>query len=634
MKRILAALLLVAAPAFAESPRMVEAGSYTVTYDASNRCLSARSIAELPANILCQDHALLWREDTQSWYESINFVWTPIDFGGGGDLEFPLLAPDGSEAIPQYSFENSPTTGIFSSGADVFNITAAGTSRFALSSASLTSTVPFLAPNGSQAAPGFAFSGSPSAGLWANSTTHHLLSGAQASGANQAGGRMDIRTGRGTGTGAGGQLNLYVTLPRATSDSTAHTEQQLVTINGTTGSSTFGNLTLFAGAAGSTNLVGVEQSGTTDTAGGNIQIDAGEGTGSAAASSILFRTPTVGASGTTTQTLATRMTVATEGITGTVPFLAPDGAVTAPSHTFTNATSAGAYIGASNTVSFKGEDGSGADSAGSTVAVLGGAGTGSAAGGEVHLFVAPPSTTGSSLNTYQAAFAANSTGTVQVGGIDVLGVPGDSFIVGGDRAAGVTDGAAGAMTVRAGRGTGSGQGGNFFMQVAPPGASGTSQNTAQTFFSVTASSGAVVLGGLDYLSGPGTMTLAGTDITAGVTNTTGGDTDIRSGLGTGNAAATSINLRTPTLEASGTTQQSAATRMTVSTTAITDTVPYINSTTTSIGWSVVAGADTACNTTCTNACVFGWNLTAANITGTLLACTDATADACLCAGAN
>lgn len=52
---------------------------------------------------------------------------------------------------------------------------------------------------------------------------------------------------------------------------------------------------------------------------------------------------------------------------------------------------------------------------------------------------------------------------------------------------------------------------------------------------------------------------------------------------------------------------------------------------TDIGWSVVAGVNTACNTTCTHACVFGQRLG----TGTgVVACTDATADQCLCAGSN
>lgn len=53
----------------------------------------------------------------------------------------------------------------------------------------------------------------------------------------------------------------------------------------------------------------------------------------------------------------------------------------------------------------------------------------------------------------------------------------------------------------------------------------------------------------------------------------------------------------------------------------------------SMGWSVVTGASTACNTTCTFACVVGFD------TGTvgvalphIVGCTDASADECLCAG--
>lgn len=51
---------------------------------------------------------------------------------------------------------------------------------------------------------------------------------------------------------------------------------------------------------------------------------------------------------------------------------------------------------------------------------------------------------------------------------------------------------------------------------------------------------------------------------------------------------------------------------------------------TDAGWSVVAGADTACNTTCTNACGFGQN------TGdmAIVDCANATADVCVCLGAN
>lgn len=60
-----------------------------------------------------------------------------------------------------------------------------------------------------------------------------------------------------------------------------------------------------------------------------------------------------------------------------------------------------------------------------------------------------------------------------------------------------------------------------------------------------------------------------------------------------------------------------------------DTGEFTSAGTTSIGWSVVAGADTACNTTCTSACVVGFDATAG-----IVDCATATADQCLCAGAS
>jgi hypothetical protein len=53
--------------------------------------------------------------------------------------------------------------------------------------------------------------------------------------------------------------------------------------------------------------------------------------------------------------------------------------------------------------------------------------------------------------------------------------------------------------------------------------------------------------------------------------------------------------------------------------------------TTSMGWTPVNAANQACNTTCTNACVFGMNTGAL---GNFVDCADATADTCICAGAN
>jgi hypothetical protein len=54
--------------------------------------------------------------------------------------------------------------------------------------------------------------------------------------------------------------------------------------------------------------------------------------------------------------------------------------------------------------------------------------------------------------------------------------------------------------------------------------------------------------------------------------------------------------------------------------------------TATIGWSVVLAANQACTTTCTNACVNGQDTDA--VPYPIIDCADATADRCVCAGAN
>jgi hypothetical protein len=62
---------------------------------------------------------------------------------------------------------------------------------------------------------------------------------------------------------------------------------------------------------------------------------------------------------------------------------------------------------------------------------------------------------------------------------------------------------------------------------------------------------------------------------------------------------------------------------------------FIASGTANIGWSIVLGANTACTTTCTNACVVGFATgTVASDAERPVACSDTTADRCLCAGSS
>lgn len=60
-----------------------------------------------------------------------------------------------------------------------------------------------------------------------------------------------------------------------------------------------------------------------------------------------------------------------------------------------------------------------------------------------------------------------------------------------------------------------------------------------------------------------------------------------------------------------------------------------SSATASLGWSVVDGTDnTTCESQCTSAAVFGFNLSAGATAPVLVGTTDATADICVCAGAS
>lgn len=63
----------------------------------------------------------------------------------------------------------------------------------------------------------------------------------------------------------------------------------------------------------------------------------------------------------------------------------------------------------------------------------------------------------------------------------------------------------------------------------------------------------------------------------------------------------------------------------VATTSITSSAPG------TLGWNLAAAANQACTTTCTSACVHGWDTAAGEVA---VDCANATADKCLCAGAN
>lgn len=64
----------------------------------------------------------------------------PITTSGTIDLEFPILAPDGSVGAPSYSFASDPNTGIFLLAPDVLSLAIGGSNKVAISTTDLNFT--------------------------------------------------------------------------------------------------------------------------------------------------------------------------------------------------------------------------------------------------------------------------------------------------------------------------------------------------------------------------------------------------------------------------------------------------------------------------------------------------------------
>lgn len=76
------------------------------------------------------------------------------------------LAPNGSAASPSVSLTNSPTTGLYRVAADQLGVSTGGTLRFDVSTTAITSTLSHLGPSGSLSAPTYAFSASTNSGMF------------------------------------------------------------------------------------------------------------------------------------------------------------------------------------------------------------------------------------------------------------------------------------------------------------------------------------------------------------------------------------------------------------------------------------------------------------------------------------
>lgn len=295
------------------------------------------------------------------------------------------------------------------------------------------------------------------------------------------------------------------------------------------------------------------------------------------------------------------------GVGVTWPLLAPDGSSLAPSYSFANRPTAGMFVTTGTFV--RGPSGSGLNNAGGFIAIDGGPGTGTAAGGGIFFRIAPPSTSGSTLNTVQDAMNISGTdGSITIGLIDILGTPGNMSLQGPRRAAGVTDGAGGtALNLFGSQGTGTGIGGDVRMFVAPPAASTAStQNGNQEVFRASGTTGDITITpgipgggtrGTIALSGGATGGKLGLDRTITAGGTTGAQT-INKMAGTVNFAAAATTLVVTDSLVSTTSICFAVVRTADATALLKNVVPAAGSFT--ITLNAAATAETSVGFWCTN----------------------------------
>jgi hypothetical protein len=101
-----------------------------------------------------------------------------IGISTGGTLKFdisttaitstlPYIGPVGLQTAPTIAFTGDTQTGMYQAGAGIIGFATTGTLRLSVNgTTSITSTLPYYAPNGSAGSPGYAFSATPASGIF------------------------------------------------------------------------------------------------------------------------------------------------------------------------------------------------------------------------------------------------------------------------------------------------------------------------------------------------------------------------------------------------------------------------------------------------------------------------------------
>jgi len=438
---------------------------------------------------------------------------------------------------------------------------------------------PLLAPGGSVDAPSYSFAGYPTTGI-RNNSGHIVLQGQRMTGTDQAATGTYIKGGVGTGTGGGGFLSMEVALPAASSGSTSNTLQTVLSVNGLSGALTLGGLDSNSNI-GTTTFAGVDAStATTDEGGGLLYIRPGVGTGTGAGGTLRLQVAPAGTVSGSSQNSAQNVLYA-DGGPGNIRLGGLEIGSGAPADVeiIGNATPAGVTDGDGGNLNLQGGFGTGAGTPGTiqfqTGTTLGSGSTQQTATtrmtvGEAAITNTIPLLAPDGVRTAPSySFSANPTVGTYAGANGAAGMTARTE-------SGTDQSSTAAAVIHGGAGTGTGGGGDVRLYVYPASTtSGSTVNTSQAAFWAYGSSGQIIVGGLNVGGSAGAVHIRGTDIYSGVTDGDGGTLEMRGGLGTGAGAPGVIRFRTGSTLGSGGTAQSETTRMTITETDVTTTVPLL-----------------------------------------------------------
>lgn len=293
------------------------------------------------------------------------------------------------------------------------------------------------------------------------------------------GGTVSITSGNAGATGAGGDVSITASAGGATSGTGG--ALTLSSGSGTAGNSAGGAFSLSTGAGSGTGKGGaisitVGQGGTTQSgASAAITITSGAaGTGSGQAGGAL--TIKGGAGSTSADGGAVNVTGGIPGVTGTggqVNITGGAGGTTSGFGGDVVIQGGSPTNGVGGGVTITGRNGEGTNRAGGPVAITTGNGIGTASGGLASFVSGNGGATGAGGALNITSGNAGATGPAAGGAINITG--GDSK---------GTDQAGAAITIKGGRSTGSGAGGDIIFQTTAAGGSGSSNNSLATVMTI------------------------------------------------------------------------------------------------------------------------------------------------------